>query len=214
MFTDPQSSSATPASETTPTRKFMFERSFDASASGRPPERKPVTLKPEQYDAFKKECYDAGFAAGHKAGLDEQVSHLMAMLNQIGNKIDQVVGHIQSIHKSAEHNTRHLAMTIVKKFLPDLTARNGLQEVEALLSAAVAEMVHEPRLVVRVHESQFDVINEKINAITEQKAYTGKVVVMADAEVATGDCRVEWADGGMERNTAATLATLEKIVTP
>jgi flagellar assembly protein FliH len=75
-------------------------------------------------------------------------------------------------------------------------------------------MVHEPRLVVRVNEAQFDVLNDKISALAGQKAYAGKVVVLADAEIAAGDCRIEWADGGMERNTATMMQKIEKAVAP
>ena len=41
-----------------------------------------------------------------------------------------------------------------------------------------------------------------------------RIVVLADGGIAPGDCRVEWADGGMERNTAATLVDIEKVVAP
>lgn len=213
MFTDPQSSTPSP-DEPAQTRKFMFERSFDATASARAPERKPVTLKPDQYDALKKESYDEGFAAGHKTGLDEQTERLMLLLSEIGKKIDNMVTHIHTIHKSNEINVRNLALAMAKRFVPELVARNGVQEIEAMISGVISEMVHEPRLVVRVHESQFDTLSEKINTMAAQKAYTGKVVVLVDAEVAMGDCRVEWADGGMERNTDAMMNTLESIVKP
>ncbi len=54
--------------ESPPTRKFMFNKSFDmgSAAPTRAAERKPVTLNPDQFDALKKESYDAGVAAGQK----------------------------------------------------------------------------------------------------------------------------------------------------
>jgi flagellar assembly protein FliH len=212
LFTD--TNTTKPAAEPAPTRKFMFERSFDASAANRAPERKPVTLKPDQYDALKKESYDAGFAAGQKAGLDEQTTQMMLLLAKIEGKIDQMADTMDMIHKDNETNVRRIALAMLGKFVPDLNARHGLAEIEAMLGNVITEMVHEPRLVVRVHETQFDVLDEKINAITKQKAYAGKVVVLADAEIAPGDCRIEWADGGMERNAKSLMTTIEKTVTP
>ncbi len=107
-----------------------------------------------------------------------------------------------------------IALSIVRKMMPDLAATTGMQEIEAMLSAAIAEMLHEPRLVVRVNESEFDSVNTKVQDIATQKAYAGKVVVLADAQIAAGDCRVEWADGGMERNTATTWTDVEAVVAP
>lgn len=196
------------------TRKFMFERSFDGSAAHRAPERKPVTLKPDQYDALKQEAYDQGFAMGKKAGIDEQTSQLMALLNAIGVKIDHMAGTMQAIQNNNDAYVRRLAVAMLTKFVPDLTARHGLQEVEAMVAKVVTEMAHEPRLVVRIHESQFDAVDKKIASITEQKAYSGKIVVLADADVAPGDCRIEWADGGIERNAQALQTMLEETVTP
>ena len=212
MFTDTQSTPQQ-AGELSP-RKFMFERSFDAPAAARAPERKPVTLKPEQYDALKKESYDQGFAAGHKTGLDEQTGQMMALLARIGDKIDHMAHSMDTLQRQNDVNMRQMAITIARKFVPELASRHGVQEIEALLSAVIAEMIHEPRLVVRINESQFDCLNEKITTLAAQKAYAGKVVILADAEIAAGDCLIEWADGGMERNSGALWNKIEQVVTP
>ena len=35
---------------------------------------------------------------------------------------------------------------------------------------------------------------------------------MSDPAMAPGDCRIEWADGGVARDRAATLATIDELV--
>jgi flagellar assembly protein FliH len=199
----------------TPIRKFLFEHSFDLAAGAvRPPERKPVTLKPEQVDALKKEAYDSGFAAGQKASADGQANQLAATLKRIEERIGQMTENMQSFWQEQEAKARHVALAVARKILPDFTSKGGLQEIQALLTTAISEMVHEPRLVVRVHESQFDAINSNVQDITAQKAYAGKVIVLADAEITSGDCRIEWADGGIERNVEAAMKDIEKVVAP
>jgi flagellar assembly protein FliH len=215
LFTESRPKAKPNAAETPSLRKFLFEHSFDnAAGAARAPERKPVTLKPEQYDALKKESYDLGFAAGQKTGFDEQAERLAATLAEVGQTIEAMIGNMQALQKQSEQGMRRMALAIARKLLPDFTARNGIQEIEAMLNHVMDEMAHEPRLVVRVHESQFDAISNKIGELSAQKAYTGKVVVLADAEIAAGDCRIEWADGGMERNTQATWGEIEKVVAP
>jgi len=182
--------------------------------TARAPERKPVTLKPEQMDALKKEFYDAGFAEGQKTSGDSQAKKTADLLAHIDQRMAALAETMQSLQQEQDQQTRRIALAVARKILPDFTAKNGLQEIEAMLTAAVAEMMHEPRLVVRVNESQFDSVNGKVQDITAQKAYAGKVVVLADAEIAIGDCRVEWADGGMERNAEAAWKDVEKVVAP
>jgi flagellar assembly protein FliH len=196
-------------------RKFMFDKSFEhAMDAARAPERKPVTLKPEQMDALKKDFYDAGFAEGQKTSNDSHSKQIAEVLARIDQRLARLVETMQSMQQEQDIKTRQIALAIARKVMPDFAAKGGLQEIEAMLAAAITEMVHEPRLVVRVHESQFDSVNSKVQDITVQKAYAGKIVVLADAEIVVGDCRVEWADGGMERNAEAAWKDVEKVVAP
>lgn len=201
--------------DTPPMRKFMFDRSFDAAgAAQRPIERKPVTLKPEQVDALKKESYDLGFAAGQKAGADEHAQQLAALMAHIDKKLAENLRNIEAAQQEQQDQTREIVLAIARKILPDLTSRYGVQEIQALIAEVMTDMIHEPRLVVRVHETQFDAVNTKINEISIQQAYTGKVVLLADPTIAAGDCRIEWADGGVERNVQSTWQNIEQRIAP
>jgi flagellar assembly protein FliH len=173
-----------------------------------------VTLKPDQLDAVKKEAWDEGFAAGQKANADEQAHQLMGTLSQLDSRMVHLIENFQAVHKAQEAQLRNAILAIARKILPDFTSRHGTQEIDSLLTGAIGDMLHEPRLVVRIHESQFDTVNARIHEITVQKAYAGKVVVLADPGVKVGDCRIEWADGGIERNTEATWRDIENVVAP
>jgi len=121
---------------------------------------------------------------------------------------------LATIVREQDTQTRQLVLAIAKKILPDFTAKNGLQEIEALLGDTIRDMAREPRLVVRVHENIFDTVNERVQALATQRAYPGKVIVLADPEVASGDCRVEWADGGVERSTQSTWNKIQETILP
>jgi flagellar assembly protein FliH len=201
--------------DATPARKFLFERSFDdASIIQRAVERKPVLMKPEQMDALRQEGYDAGFEAGKIAETEAQAVHLAAVLSAVDNNLSNLIQKMDSLVREQDTHARLLVLAVAKKLLPDFAARNGMQEIEALLSDTIREMAREPRLVVRIHEDQFDAVNERVQAIAVQRAYSGKVIVLADAEVLSGDCRIEWADGGIERNTQSTWRAVEQTIHP
>jgi len=205
-------SASTPA---TAPRKFLFDRPFDpAAVAARPPERKPITLKPEQFDALKQESHDAGFAAGHKAAQDAQDRQMQATLDQIDARLAEMIGALQSMRAQNDAAMRQLALAIVHKILPSLVARSGTDEIESLLATALGDMANEPRLVIRVHDSMTSELEKKIQEIVAQKAYAGTVIVIGESAMAVGDCRIEWADGGVERNAEATLEAATKIVAP
>jgi len=198
-----------------PVRKFMFEHSFDdAAVIHRAQERKPVLMKPEQIDDLKKESYDAGFSAGKTAMKEEQEVHLAAVLKKVEHNISILIESITALAKEQEEQIRRLSLSIAKKILPTFTAQSGTQEIEAVISSTIHEMAREPRLVVRLHEGEFDFLNERIQEIAARRAYPGKVIVLADNDVASGDCRIEWADGGVSRDTQKTMSAIERTVLP
>ena len=203
--------------DNTQKRKFMFDQSFDhlnGDANGQDRANKPVLLKPEQIEAMKLEAHDQGFAAGHAVAAEEELARQSGMLATLEEQMTRVLQNMALIQESQNNEIRMVVTTIMAKILPGFVARNGTDEITAMLNTVIGEMMHEPRLVVRLHEMQFDSIKAKIDEIIAKKAYAGKVIVLADTEIAQGDCRVEWADGGIERNAATTTESINSIVNP
>jgi flagellar assembly protein FliH len=52
----------------------------------------------------------------------------------------------------------------------------------------------------------------KLEDIAHGRGFEGRLMVEADASLATGDCRIEWNEGGVTRDRAATLATIDDVV--
>jgi len=204
-----------PAAEM-PIRKFMFERSFENDVGNRAPvrERRPVTLTPEQFDALKKEAYDAGHAAAAKAGSESQAQHLNVAVDRIGSHIGLLLQQTEAERQAKETRVREAVLAIARKVLPDFNKRHGMQEIEAVVAGIIGEMANEPRLVVRVSEGQFDQLNDRLKAVTEKQGFAGKVVLLADAQIMPDDCRIEWADGGIERNLEALWINIGHAIAP
>jgi len=201
--------------ESAPVRKYMFDLSFDTDAVvAHAPERKPVLMKPDQVDSIKQESFNEGFAAGKKEGFDKQTASLAALLEKVDANLASIVASMNVLTAEQQEQTRLIALAMAKKIVPYFAQKHGMAEIEALVGDALRDMEREPRLVVRVEESQFDALNEKIQSLAAERAYGGKVVVIADAGVASGDCRIEWADGGVARDTQATWNAIEKTVHP
>ena len=45
------------------------------------------------------------------------------------------------------------------------------------------------------------------------QGFDGRLIVLAETGLAPGDCRIEWADGGLTRDRAATAAAIGEAVT-
>ena len=53
---------------------------------------------------------------------------------------------------------------------------------------------------------------EKIERLAAQSGFEGRLVILAEPDIATGDCRIEWADGGVVLERAAIEAKINELV--
>ena len=49
-----------------------------------------------------------------------------------------------------------------------------------------------------------------MSALTARVGYAGKMIILADNTLEANDCRLEWADGGMERSVNLTWSEVER----
>ncbi len=96
--------------------------------------------------------------------------------------------------------------------MPAFAAKEPVAEIEALLAGCLAEALDEPRIVLRVSDALFEAVQARIAAVVQAGGYSGKVVLLADAALAGGDGRVEWADGGAERDTSRIAQEIDAVL--
>ena len=63
---------------------------------------------------------------------------------------------------------------------------------------------------MRVNDALYAVAKEKLDDIVRARSFEGRLVVLAEPDIALGDCRIEWADGGINRDSAAADAAISR----
>lgn len=69
-----------------------------------------------------------------------------------------------------------------------------------------------PHLVLRINDSLYEAAHDKIEKLAKQSGFEGRLVILAEPEIETGDCRIEWADGGVVLERAAIDAKINELV--
>lgn len=197
--------------ETTSQKPFLFDRSFDAGALKAAEEKKAAPSFTEQELSHAREqSYGQGFVAGKEAALRELQQQQATLLGRIQEHIDILGKDVWMIVAGQKQAAIDIAMSIVRKMVPDLVRKSGPQEILSAVESTVAEMINEPRLVLRINETHFDFVNREVSAMTQRLGYGGKMIILSDNNLGENDCRLEWADGGMERSVEGTLNVIEK----
>jgi flagellar assembly protein FliH len=105
-----------------------------------------------------------------------------------------------------------VATAIARKMVPEFYRRNAAGEIEHAVATILGQMLEKPKLTVWVSELLRDDLSEGIVTLTEQRGFAGRVTVTADPKMHEGDCRVEWAGGGGELNSAARWREIDAII--
>lgn len=112
--------------------------------------------------------------------------------------------------QTATESAVDIGVAMCRKVLPTLAAQNALAEIEGHIVRTLAEVFGEPRVVVRVSEDNVERLRPGIDNLAS--SFDGKIVLLADEQLAPTDCHVMWADGGCERDLERSWAQINKAV--
>jgi len=194
--------------------KYQFGDVFDVDANGRL--RSDDTPKPQFTEEDLASARGEGQQVGHEAGRRQALGEIEALATQTLQAIAADLAGFGSRHQQAllaiEADAARLAVTVAAKLAPALLAQQPLAEVQALIQRCLSEMPTEPRLVIRVGEPLVDALQEGIEAIRTQSGFAGQLVLLGEPALNGSDCRVEWADGGVERSLGSLLTRIEEAI--
>ncbi|MBP2227732.1 flagellar assembly protein FliH [Azospirillum agricola] len=153
---------------------------------------------------------NTGYERG-KSEIEEQVNARIAnALDQLGNGVAHLLAQSEAANAMRADQPVHLALAIVRKLMPEWTRRGGAMEVEAMVRACLTDLIDEPRLVIRVADDTMDLVREHLDATIASRGFGARLMVLGDPGLAPGSCRIEWAEGGMERDTAQLMVEVER----
>src|SRR5262249_61544409 len=101
-----------------------------------------------------------------------------------------------------------------RKLVPALIAREPLAEISALASECFRHLVASPHVVVRVSDTLHASARERLDEIIRRLGLENRLVGLGEPEIAPGDCRIEWADGGICRDSAPVTAAIDPAGPP
>jgi flagellar assembly protein FliH len=199
-------------------QKFLFDLSFDgpagaAAASGAAP-RSPVTPAEPSFSrtqllAAETAAREAGHAAGLAEATGRQEERIGHALTVISDSVAALLAAKDGAQRDGERHAIELTQTIIGKLFPALARCNAIAEIAALVAGCMRECADEPRLVLRLPDALFEAAQTRIAPLAATSGFPGKLVILADDTLTGSDCRVEWADGGVERDLARTWREME-----
>jgi flagellar assembly protein FliH len=190
--------------------KYLFE--VDFAAGNRAPNTVALAEHKTQLAEAETRGYANGFAAAHAEAQAEVTRKLSLALERISQELTQITAGLSAVESRLEAEAVEVASAVARKLAPELIQREPLAEIASLVADCLRHLSTAPHVVIRVSEGIYPQARERLERIAQDLGFAGRLVVMAEADMGNDDCRVEWADGGLIRDRAATEQTIAETI--
>ena len=193
--------------------KFLFDADF-ATGHARTPAEPTITLAEHARTLAEAEAaaQRRGYVEGRTEAAAEAERRVAAALERIATSLGEANRSLNAVEARLECEAVEVAVAVAGKLAPALLAREPLAEISALASECFRELTAAPHLAVRVNDALYAAVRDKLEALSRTSGFEGRLVVLAEPTTAVGDCRIEWADGGINRDSAAVAAAINDAV--
>jgi len=191
--------------------KFLFNTDFG------PVREAPPKISPADHQAAVAAAelggYQRGLAAAEARARTEAERRAAAACERIAETLAAIAAELQTIEARLEAEAIEVAIAVATKLAPALVAREPIAEIATLATECFTAFLAAPHLVVRVNSELYAAACERLDEIARSRGFEGRLVVLGDADIALGDCRIDWADGGVIRDRAAIASAIDELVT-
>ena len=194
--------------------KYLFDVDF-AAGPGSKQAGSTITLAEHALKLAEAEtaAHRRGYADAQADAKIEYDRRVAGAMDRIAANLAEANRALKSIETRLECEAVEVAVAVARKLAPALIAREPFAEISALASDCFRELVSAPHIAVRVNDALYASAREKLEDIVRANNFQGRLVVLAEPDIAVGDCRIEWADGGINRDSAAADAAISAAVT-
>jgi len=190
--------------------KFLFDTDFAAPDKSR--ERPTQAEMAQKIAAAEQRAYRDGFDAGQREAKAESDRRAALALEEIKIGMQGIAARFGGIETLMETEAVDVAVAVARKLCRELIAAEPLGEIAGLVKECFSHLVSTPHLVVRINASLYEIARDQIERLAKQSGFEGRLVILAEPEIATGDCRIEWADGGVVLDRATIDAKINELV--
>lgn len=171
-----------------------------------------VSYTQEELDEKIKIAEQNAYENGFKSAQSSIEASLKEVLSDINNKLVNIITDADAMNKTLEQQSMDVVMAVVRKLVPTLEAENALDIVNKFISENFNNFKNESKLSFYIHPDIISYVQKTIAALAKSHDFEGKIALHKDSSLAVGDCRVEWENGGVERNGAEMLNKVAEIV--
>ncbi len=171
-----------------------------------------VSYSQEEMDDAVRKAEETGYERGFRQAESEAEQRQEALMNEMNGKLSMMLADMATENSERENEAVQMALALVKKLLPSLEVQQAEAEVQKFLADNFSNFRREAHLSFAFNPQTVGAAAKIIAKLAEKNDFEGKISVHKDENLAAGDCRIEWENGGVEKNSRKMLEKAEKLL--
>jgi flagellar assembly protein FliH len=164
--------------------------------------RVPYLEHTRQVQGAKEAAYQAGLEEGRRLQADQETIRLADCLAALTARLEIATIEMRRLEDNARAEALAFARIFSQKMVGRMLETAPLQAIEATARAIFNDLRGSPHVAIRVAPSLVDAAKSRIGLLMRENGLDAKLFVFPDPDIPSGDCRIEWADGGIIRDRA------------
>lgn len=196
---------------------YLFDRMFEVSSNGS--DISEVTAAQKLREDWERKLAEAcltSFEEGQAAGKAETLQRLEAdtleQTKQLVSRAEKIFAAVERECGQIRHNAIQIASMTANLLAGELITRHPTLNTEALFRDALEYAGDAPHIAITVNDAHAEQIQKAVTMLAAERGFTGKLVILGDPETKTGDCALQWADGGSAFELKKIRDTIHKLV--
>lgn len=198
-------------------QKFTFGRTFPETPDRIVPiEKKEPTITVAEHQRLLAMAAAAsrqeGFIAGRAEAEDAATARLARAVDQAALALDALRADLDAIQAAAAADALTFAHGMARRLAGRLMDDAPMALVEDAARRIFEDLRGQPHVAVRVADELLEPARDRLQAIARERGFEGRLILLGEPEIAVGDVRIEWADGGLVRDRAAAEERMAEAV--
>jgi len=198
--------------------RYLFDIDFAA-----PPEPDPAELEAavptielarhnRDLDAARKRSFEEGRTAGQQSQEAQAADQLAEEAGRIAAAAAKLVDQLDDNHRQLQKDAAAVALAASTKLASRLISLYPIEDIVGVLDECLTPLRRAPHLVIRLNQADADGLKPLAEDMAAQRGFEGRLVIMGEPEIPRGDCRIEWADGGVVLDRTETEAHITRVI--
>ena len=178
-------------------RRFLFDTDF------RP--RENAAVSPQEAAALAEavaQAHARGVQEGRAQAEAQGQARMADALTRVGLAAAGLIGRSDARDAAREEEALAFSVALARRIAGDALDAQPLAAIGDAARAALQHLRGVPHLVVRVNDALVDDAEALVKGLARERGFEGRLIVLGEPDLAPGDARMEWADGGVVRDRA------------